>query len=41
MELGYDQKEHIKTLLKESNFSKIEFIQDYQKIDRIVKAKYE
>jgi len=41
MEIGYDQKEHINTLLKESNFSKIEFIQDYQKIDRIVKAKYE
>jgi release factor glutamine methyltransferase len=41
MEIGYDQKEQINILLKESNFSGIEFIPDYQKIERIVKARYE
>ncbi len=39
MEIGFDQKEKIHFLLKESRFSHIEFIQDYQKTDRIVKAK--
>ena len=41
MEIGYDQKEKINILLKESNFSGIEFIPDYQKIERIAKARYE
>jgi release factor glutamine methyltransferase len=41
MEIGYDQKEQINIILKESNFSEIEFIPDYQKIDRIAKARYE
>lgn len=41
LEIGYDQKEQINILLKESNFSGIEFIPDYQKIERIVKARYE
>jgi release factor glutamine methyltransferase len=39
MEIGFDQREKIHFLLKEFRFSHIEFIQDYQKTDRIVKAK--
>lgn len=41
MEIGYNQKESILKLLQQNNFINIQFIQDYQKIDRIVKAKYE
>lgn len=39
MEIGFDQKENVFNLLKQAGFRKIEFIPDYQKIERIVKAK--
>ena len=38
MEIGFDQKEKILALLRENKFKQIKFIQDYQKINRIVKA---
>jgi len=39
MEIGFDQRENVFILLRQAGFNKIEFIQDYQKIERIVKAK--
>ncbi len=38
MEIGYDQKDKISEMFSDLPAQKIEFIQDYQKIDRIVKA---
>jgi release factor glutamine methyltransferase len=38
MEIGYNQKDLVTQLLESKNFSKINFIMDYQKIERIVKA---
>ncbi len=39
MEIGFNQREKIYMLLKQQQFSNIQFIEDYRKIDRIVKAK--
>ncbi len=41
MEIGFHQKDQIFRLLETYNFVNIDFIKDYQNIDRIVKAKYE
>jgi len=41
LEIGYDQDWKIKKLLDKAGLSQIEFIPDYQKINRIVKAYYE
>lgn len=38
LEFGYNQKEKILTLLQKNKFHKIEFIEDYRDIPRIVKA---
>ena len=41
LEIGYDQDWKVKKLLDKAGLSQIEFIPDYQKINRIVKAYYE
>ena len=35
-EVGYGQAEHVGNIMRKNGFDKIEFIKDYQNIDRVV-----